>query len=97
MSRRQLEKREKQFNYNDVRIQRVRTHATKVTERRLYTKEEGSPKNTVGGGGTGVQEEEGGKKKSKRKPRTEECTHSISIYGLSIIYWLVIIYFPADL
>lgn len=68
MSRRQLEKREKQFNYNDVRIQRVRTHATKVTERRLYTKEEGSPKNIVGGGGRGTGRRRREKKNQKGNP-----------------------------
>lgn len=68
MSRRQLEKREKQFNYNDVRIQRVRTHATKVTERRLYTKEEGSPKNIVGGKGQGYRKKKEGKKNQKGNP-----------------------------
>lgn len=88
LSRRQLEKREKQFNYNDVRIQRVRTHATKVTERRLYTKEEGSPKNIVGGKGQGYRKKKEGKKKIKKETPYRRM-HTFDKYIWPIYYILV--------
>lgn len=65
----------------------MRTHATKVTERRLYTKEEDSPKNIVGGG-AGVQEEEGGEKKIKKETPYRR-THTFNKYIWPIYYILV--------